>query len=125
MACALLLAPTLGAQAVYVDNTQNVGLTGVHLAAPGHPSVMMIGGGTVGDFNNDGWPDFYMPSGGTRPDYLFINDGDGTFTESSAAWGLTDLQLGIGSAVGDFNNDGWDDILVANGFISADDTGDL
>lgn len=114
MACALLLAPTLGAQAVYVDNTQNVGLTGVHLAAPGHPSVMMIGGGTVGDFNNDGWPDFYMPSGGTRPDYLFINDGDGTFTESSAAWGLTDLQLGIGSAVGDFNNDGWQDLYVCS-----------
>lgn len=113
-ASALLLSPWLGAQAVYVDNTQNAGLTGVHAAAPGHPSVMMVGGGTIGDFNRDGWPDVFVPSGGLVPDYLYINDGDGTFTESAAAWGLTELHLGVGSAVGDFNNDGWQDLYVCS-----------
>jgi enediyne biosynthesis protein E4 len=110
----LLLSPWLGAQAIYVDNSQNTGLTGVHAAAPGHPSVMMVGGGTIGDFNSDGWPDVYMPSGGLVPDYLYINDGDGTFTESGAAWGLTDLHFGVGSAVGDFDNDGWQDLYVCS-----------
>lgn len=113
-AAALLLAPALAAQAVYVDNTQNAGLTGEHIAGPGHPSVMMIGGGTIGDFNNDSYPDLYVPSGGTRPDFLYINDGDGTWTESSAAWGLTDLHFGVGSAVGDFDNDGWQDLYVCS-----------
>ena len=38
------------------------------------------------------------------------------------------LNLGIGGgqvAWGDFNNDGWEDLVVANGFISTEDTGDL
>jgi hypothetical protein len=113
-ASALLLSPWLGAQAVYVDNTQNAGLTGVHAAAPGHPSVMMVGGGTIGDFNKDGWPDVFVPSGGLVPDFLYINDGDGTFTESGAAWGLTDLHFGVGSAVGDFDNDGWQDLYLCS-----------
>ena len=49
LGCALWLTPQLGAQAIYVNNTQNVDLMGTHVPAPGHPSVMMIGGGTVGE----------------------------------------------------------------------------
>ena len=114
LGCALMFSPQLGAQAIYVNNTQNVDLVGTHDPAPGHPSVMMIGGGTVGDFNGDGWPDVFVPSGGTRPDFLFINDGDGTFTESAAAWGLTELHMGTGSAVGDFDGDGDQDLYVCS-----------
>jgi enediyne biosynthesis protein E4 len=108
-----LLAP-LSAQATFVDQTQSVGLSMTHQPVPGHPMVMMLGGGTVGDFNNDGWPDVFVPSGGTTEDKLFINDGNGTFTDRAVAWGLTDLHMGVGSAVGDFDNDGWQDLYVTS-----------
>jgi hypothetical protein len=86
------------------------------------------GGGVVGDFDNDGLQDLFMPSGGRvtshGPDYLFINNGDGTFSERHAEWGLTDTHLGKGASVGDFNNDGWLDIYVTSaGPIDAPDKG--
>ncbi len=108
-----LLAP-LSAQVVFVDDTINSGLSMTHDPGPGHLAVMMSGGASVGDFNNDGWPDVFVPSGGEVPDFLFINDGDGTFTDQAAAWGLTDLNFGVGSAIGDFDNDGWVDIYLCS-----------
>lgn len=76
--------------------------------------AFMIGGGAVGDFNNDGWQDLFVVSGGSVPDYLFINNGDGTFTDRAAQWGLTDLHMGAGAAVGDYNADGWLDLYVTS-----------
>jgi enediyne biosynthesis protein E4 len=108
-----LLAP-LSAQIAFVDDTINAGLSMDHDPGSGHLAVMMSGGGSVGDFDNDGWPDLFVPSGGEVPDKLFLNDGDGTFTDMAAAWGLTDLNFGVGSAVGDFNNDGWQDIYLCS-----------
>lgn len=108
-----LLAP-LSAQITFVEDTANAGLTMTHDPGVGHLAVMMSGGGTVGDFNNDGWPDLFVPSGGELPDKLFINDGDGTFTDMAASWGLVDLNFGVGSAVGDFDNDGWQDIYLCS-----------
>jgi len=116
------LVASAAGQAVYIDQTAQVGFDAVHDPVQGHPSIMLVGGGTVGDFNNDGWPDVFMPSGGERPDYLYINDGDGTFTESAVAWGLTDLHLGIGSAVGDVNGDGWQDLYVCSFGVPGDMT---
>jgi enediyne biosynthesis protein E4 len=109
----VLLAPLSG-QATFVENSQNAGLAMTHQPVAGHPMVMMLGGGTVGDFNNDGWPDVFVPSGGTTEDKLFINNRDGTFSDQAVAWGLTDLHMGVGSAVGDFDNDGWQDLYVTS-----------
>ena len=53
--------------------------------------------------------------GGDEPDKLFLNDGDGTFTEQAAAWGVDALHRGTGAAVGDFDGDGWLDLFVASG----------
>ncbi len=80
----------------------------------GHPTKSMTAGGAVGDFNNDGWPDLFVIDGGGAPDRLFINNGDGTFTDEAASWGLTDTHYGSGAAVGDFNNDGHLDIYVTS-----------
>jgi hypothetical protein len=76
------------------------------------------------DYDNDGWLDIYMVngstydamSGKTKPPHaaLFHNNHDGTFTDVAAKAGVTNDRWGFGVAVGDFDNDGWPDIYVAN-----------
>ncbi len=56
---------------------------------------------------------------------MFENRGDGTFTEVGAERGVEIARWAWSSIFGDFNNDGWDDIVVANGYVTAADTGDL
>ena len=73
---------------------------------------VMAGGVSVGDFNNDGWPDIYLPGLGTVADMLFINQQDGTFDDEAAAWGVDRVHMGQGSAVGDVNGDGLPDLYI-------------
>ncbi|GAB5401759.1 MAG: VCBS repeat-containing protein [Aureisphaera sp.] len=55
----------------------------------------------------------------TTSDQLYRNDGD-RFTKVTAEAQLYNKAWGLGAAVGDFNNDGWDDIYVANDFLEPD-----
>jgi len=80
---------------------------------PGGTSLMS-GGAAVADFNNDGWQDIFIPQGGTGPDRLYINQQDGTFADEGAAWGITRRLRSAGMAVGDFDNDGYQDLFVVN-----------
>ncbi|MGC8666713.1 MAG: CRTAC1 family protein [Chthonomonadales bacterium] len=75
------------------------------------------------DYDNDGWPDILLiqagPSPGTpltraRPSsHLYHNNGDGTFTDVTTGSGLDrDLGYAQGVAVGDFDNDGFDDLFI-------------
>ncbi|HET7103770.1 MAG TPA: CRTAC1 family protein [Terracidiphilus sp.] len=76
------------------------------------------------DYDNDGWLDIYLVNGSTfdalsgkeTPPHaaLFHNNHDGTFTDVAAQAGVTNDRWGFGVTVGDFDNDGWPDIFVAN-----------
>jgi len=76
-------------------------------------NVLTFGLGlAVSDFNNDGWPDVYVSNDFNEPDYLFINNGNGTFTEQlSKAMDQTSL-YSMGSDAADYNNDGHVDIVT-------------
>ncbi|MEK6781231.1 MAG: VCBS repeat-containing protein [Bacteroidota bacterium] len=78
------------------------------------------------DINQDGYKDIYICIGGTRrtpekdrANLLFINNGDATFTESAARYGLADSGYGIQSAFFDYDLDGdLDMYLLRNSFVS-------
>ncbi len=82
------------------------------------PDVWSSGANFV-DINSDGFLDLYVckagkPEGGIRHNELFINNGDVTFTESSAEYGLNITGLGIHSAFFDYDRDGDLDCYLLN-----------
>jgi hypothetical protein len=60
-----------------------------------------------------------------RGNSLFQNKFNGSFRDVSAAAGITMGRWAWGAQFADLNNDGWEDLYVANGFVTTDDTGDL
>lgn len=91
---------------------------------PDSPGILLFetlgcGGGTV-DFDRDGWPDLYLAAAGgtppeqdSEPNELFRNLG-GTFVPVASHAGVADRGFGQGVAAGDFNEDGFADLLVLN-----------
>jgi hypothetical protein len=75
------------------------------------------------DFDQDGWLDIYLtngerlpgqepnPDGKTPTQHLFKNNRDGTFTDVTEKAGLARTGWGTGVCVGDYDNDGWDDLF--------------
>ena len=68
-------------------------------------------GVVVADVNGDGWPDIYVSNDVAPNDVLYINNGDGTFTDKAGAWLKHTSFAGMGVDIADFNNDGRPDIL--------------
>lgn len=66
---------------------------------------------TVGDLNNDGWPDIYISNDFSTPDYLFINNKNGTFSEKVKETTSHTAFYGMGVDIADFNNDQLLDII--------------
>lgn len=61
---------------------------------------------TIGDLNNDSWPDIYVSNDFSTPDYMYINNADGTFREIVKKATSHTAFYGMGVDIADFNNDG-------------------
>jgi tetratricopeptide (TPR) repeat protein/peroxiredoxin len=70
------------------------------------------------DFNGDGWPDLYVVNDFGRKN-LYRNNGDGTFTDAAAQAGVEDIGAGMGVCWIDYDNDGAEDLYVANMWTAA------
>ena len=68
-------------------------------------------GVVVADVNRDGWPDIYVSNDVAPNDVLYINNGNGTFTDKRGVSLKHTSIAGMGVDIADFNNDGWPDIL--------------
>jgi enediyne biosynthesis protein E4 len=97
--------------ALYHNNHDGTFTDVTDKAGVGYPCWAM--GATVGDYNNDGWPDLLVTCFGGV--VLYRNNGDGTFTDATQSAGLSgDTQWATGAAFGDYDGDGWADLFVSH-----------
>ena len=88
-----------------------------------HVPEPMAGGVAIFDYNNDGKPDIFFTNGAEMPglrknsqkywNRLFRNDGNGRFTDVTQAASVAGTGYDTGVAVGDYDNDGFEDLFVA------------
>lgn len=67
-----------------------------------------------GDYDNDGWPDLFVVNYSGENDFLYHNNGNGTFTRILSGPEVNDGAYGSGCVWGDYDNDGWLDLFVTN-----------
>ncbi len=97
----------------YMDVSQSAGI---------YSSKIGFGlGVTIGDINKDGWPDMFVSNDFFEKDYLYINNQDGTFTESLENM-IREISLGsMGADLADINNDGLPELYVTEMLPEHDD----
>ena len=124
---ALAALPAAAADAQFRDVSSKSGLEFELVSGSAEkPYILESMAGGVGfvDYDDDGWIDIYLVNGGTldalgqeapRPsDRLYRNNRDGTFDDVTSEAGLGDSSWGMGIAVADVDNNGYDDIYVTN-----------
>ncbi len=103
---------------------------GIHFATENcptpekHQPETMPGGVALLDYDGDGLLDIYLVNGADMPSLikigpkyynrLFHNNGNGSFTDVTEHAGVAGSGYGMGAAVGDYDNDGWPDLYIAN-----------
>jgi len=93
-----------GGQPVFEDVTTKAGI---------RSSALSYGLGIgVADINLDGWPDLYISNDYSAPDFLYINNKNGTFTDVIDAGIGHTSHSSMGNEIADFNNDGLPDIFT-------------
>jgi enediyne biosynthesis protein E4 len=106
-----------------IDITPSTKIKFNHLASPAKKYIVesMSGGVALIDYDRDGWPDIYLtnaPSvdmalaGQKAKSALYHNNHDGTFTDVTDKAGVGFPCWAMGASVGDYDNDGWPDMLV-------------
>lgn len=105
------------------DITASTGIQFEHLSSPEQKFIVesMSGGVALIDYDRDGWPDIYFTNaqsvemalaGKKARSALYHNNHDGTFTDVTDKAGVGYPCWAQGAVVGDYNNDGWPDLLV-------------
>lgn len=109
----------------FTDITEKAGIKFKHLSSPEKKYIVesMSGGVALFDYDGDGYLDLYFVNSLTvdivkakqkTRSALYHNHGDGTFTDVTDKAGVGDIGWGMGVTIGDYNNDGWDDIYVTS-----------
>jgi hypothetical protein len=116
-------SPAAPAPIHFTDVTQKAGIHFTHnngaFGKKYLPETMGPGVAFI-DYDNDGWQDMFIVNGTAwtgHPGHvttpaLYHNNHDGTFTDVTKKAGLAIPMYGMGVAVGDYDNDGWDDLFV-------------
>ena len=111
--------------AYFTDIAQEAGLTMMNVFGGVDSKKYIIEttgtGVAIFDYDNDGWPDIFIvngtklegfPAGKGPTNHLYHNNHDGTFTDVTVKAGLARTGWGQGVCVGDYDNDGWEDLYV-------------
>ena len=123
-------AQTVSAGSIPIRFEEIAKSAGIHFVTNSSPTPnknqpeTMVGGVGLLDYDGDGYLDIYVVNGAAIPSLekdgpqyknrLYHNNGDGTFTDVTDKAGLGGSGYGMGVAAGDYDNDGWPDIFLAN-----------
>ena len=120
--CPFLITSPLWAWVEFTDNTKAAGIDFLHRnGATGKRLFPEPNGAGCAflDYDSDGWMDIYLVNSGNfqnpnAPNALYRNNGNDTFTDLTKEAGVGNTGFGSGICVGDYDNDGWEDIYICN-----------